>query len=146
MKRGAVVLAAACCVGAFIASPASARVPHDPCGTNEAAHITSGGLHCGRVFKIPGHRTWQLPSGDEPASCGRHDVIDGAIDRRHHGGWTDGDWDYWTHNGEWILWNGFMSVERGAEGQPIGLRPFFHNWGGNEWSIRVFFGCRPLRV
>jgi hypothetical protein len=49
MKRGAVAAIAACFAGALAATPVSARVHHDPCGSNHAAHV-EGNLHCGRVF------------------------------------------------------------------------------------------------
>ena len=127
---------------AFTAQGASARVPHDPCGTDHAAHVT-GHLHCGRVFEIPGHRTWKLPTGDEAHGC---DPVGGVIGglQFYRGQGLGGNWDYWTRNGEWVLWDGRGHFVRGVHGQPINVIPTFHNWGGSPWEVRVYLTCDSL--
>jgi hypothetical protein len=124
-----------------IAPGASARLQHDPCGTNRRVHIRPGGLHCGGVFEIPGLQTWTPPHADRPPTCNRNDEEIPGINVHHPAGGHTGDWDYWTTNGEWILWNGVAQFYTGAHGQAIGVVPFLHNWRSSPWSVRIFFRC-----
>jgi hypothetical protein len=125
-------------VGIGPASGGSARRADDPCAGNARPHVNQHGLHCGGVVEIPGHRTVEYPVTDRAPSCdGNTEEIAGAI----FGDPSLGDWDFWSKNGEWVTWNGLGSYSRGAHGQPINIRPSFHNWGSSPWQVRVFFRC-----
>jgi hypothetical protein len=67
-------------------------------------------------------------------------------DRRIKSGWsTFGDWDYWTRDGAWVLWNGRTSRARlGAGGQVINIDPDLHNFTHSPWPARLFFRCVDL--
>jgi hypothetical protein len=153
-RKVALVAAATAAIGAVVAVPAaSARSAHDPCGSDQAEHV-QGSLHCGRVFEIPAHHTWELPENDMAPRCyprsrwflgavAPAEAVEGAAHYRGPG--LSGDWDYWTRNGEWVLWNGSGHMPRGQDDQPINVRPWFHNWGAHPWPVRVYFKCTMYR-
>jgi hypothetical protein len=126
------------------ASGASARVATDPCHGNPKAHVSPRGVHCGAIFEIPGHRTWEVPSADAAPSCESSTQEIPGIPHPHLTV-RFGDWDYWTQQGEWITWNHLSStVHLGQHNQVINIRPHFHNWGSSSWPMRIYFRCVNL--
>jgi hypothetical protein len=130
--------------GAVTAPSAGARTSVDPCGTLEGPALTHWRDHCGRVFEIPAHRTWQPRERDLPPDCSAN--VGQVAGLRHLGSGIGlgGDWDYWTQNGEWIVWTGLVEAIKGNHGQPINVSPFFHNYGSRPWAVRVFFDCEAV--
>ena len=100
--------------------------------------MTHSGLHCGKVFAIPGHHRQGMPYYSRPPSCdARTEEIAGVPIE------TFGEWNYWTEHGQWVLFAGDVTgVSRGDHGQPINIYPYFQNWGPHLWKVRVFFDCK----
>ncbi len=138
-RLGGAVVAISAALLLITVSSALARRPADPCGDNQSAHVTATGLHCSGVFEIPGHRTWAVPSEVRAKSCDSATQVIAGIN--HWTGGAAGDWDYWTKNGEWVLWNGTLHAAVGKHDQPINVLGYFHNWGSSPWAVRVFFNC-----
>jgi hypothetical protein len=118
------------------------RTANDPCGDNPAPHFEGFALSCGAVFELPGNRTWRLPDDLRGPDC-----PEGMFAPRSNFDWHFG---YWTHNGEWIVWNGHVEgVWRGKTRDAFGdhqwlvnVVPWFHNWGPDPWKMRAFYFCR----
>lgn len=146
---GIAILAGATLLSLVAVQAATARVAHDPCGSNRESHVASHGLHCGAIFEIPGHRTWLLPIDAAPPDCPKGESI--PFNGSHHTAHTLA-WDYWTYHGEWVLWNGFYKIEHngpvtdGANHVPgrFGpkIYPFLHNFGLHPWAVRVYWECK----
>ena len=138
------------------AQAASARTADDPCGSNPHRHVAGGGLHCGAIFTVPGHRTWYTPgfnsgcldprcnTGDAPPICPSGQGI------RHFGSPAIGEWDYWTKEGKWVVWDGgahesyYFTGPNDTQKVLDGLWPRFHNWWHEGWEVRVYFYCKTV--
>lgn len=133
---------------------AAARVAHDPCGENPHKHVASHGLHCGAIFEIRGHHTWYTP-GHRPYCCDTGD----APPRCPHGEeiprfWYSpgtAEWNYWTKEGKWVLWDGgyhewyaFLAPHY-IRKYVFAIWPRFHNWGSSAWPVRVYFYCKKIQ-
>lgn len=139
-------------VVALGAPAAGARVAHDPCqeageflhgqpigglSDEELAARTDHYLVCGPRFHVPPGATHEV--NHHSHECRHGWKVGGTkanIANRDHA-----HWDYWTHNGEWMLWNGLGKwVWRGS--YAVKLLPQMHNWNlAQSWEGRVFTTC-----
>src|SRR3954452_13077127 len=163
MPRSALPALALLCA-TLAATPAAARVQHDPCpgtgdwiGTQDVtgysygyiAKHTNRYLACSPVVSLP-HillpPTWLGSTLKEafdlkPTECRYGFKLAGT----HKFSWHahNASWDFWAQNGEWVIWTGHGHWLTPYPGHfATGYEARFTNWNlGKSWPIRLFMHC-----